>query len=63
MPKKLTFYRIMWYVVFFIWALLMLFWHTNAAAGKVFMMIYTLVILIWGIVIILQIRKHKTNHS
>lgn len=41
--------------------MLMFFWHTNAVAGKVFMMIYTLVIIVWGIVIIVQSRKHKKN--
>ncbi len=61
MREKPELYRIIWSIVFFIWAMLMFFWHTNAVAGKVFMMIYTLVIIVWGIVIIVQSRKHKKN--
>ncbi|QNT43331.1 hypothetical protein [Lactobacillus kefiranofaciens] len=52
MREKSRLYRIVWAVAFLIWALLMFFWHTNAVAGKVFMIIYTIVMIAWGIVII-----------
>ncbi|GAA2954126.1 hypothetical protein GCM10019995_06230 [Lactobacillus kefiranofaciens subsp. kefirgranum] len=62
MREKSRLYRIVWAVAFLIWALLMFFWHTNAVAGKVFMIIYTIVMIAWGIVIIVQSRKHRKNN-
>lgn len=58
MLEKSKVYGIAWVI----WVLLMFFWCTNAVAGKVFMIIYTLVIIVWGIVIIVQNRKHKKNN-
>lgn len=63
MREKPELYRIIWAVITLIWLALDLFWHSQAVGAKIFMMIYTLVLVIWDIGIIVQSRKHRKNRS
>lgn len=60
---KSKLYIFSWAIVFIFWILLMCFWHTNAIAAKVFMIIYTLAIIIWSIITIIQCNKHRKNNK
>lgn len=45
-------------IIFIVYILLDTFWHPNTNSGKVFMLIYGIIVIVWSIVIIVQSTRH-----